>query len=549
MSDGAAAGRQHLPLAAFGAVCAATAAVVASTWGWTYWDFGDGNYLYVGRRINDGLVPYRDILAPQPPLHLLTAAWSQRIGAWFGSDLLGARVFSLLVRMAQAALVYVCALKLFRSAWTAALAGAIYLWLPIGFWWSLCLMSENLEIVFLLVAFLGVLSLRERWILLAGAASALAMHCNMTGVPYFLVNLLFLACRRPRLAVYYASTGLGVWIGGGALAWMWAGPAYLENVVLNQAGSFPRADILALSGQTPFDYYWGKISSQGGNVLALNTGWFVLALGALSLRVKEACRLDPGGEPYLRWEYAAWSALGMFLSIGFTMKGGTMDYIFVLGEPALALFAADGLARLSVFLFPRGRALGALRFRHTLPILRVVFPACLVALLAFHPRSVQQIRMVLREEIAELPEREVERVREMIEAYAQPGDMILAPPFYAYLTNTIVAGELAENYLWSIKVMNEIADGVEGEGIYKMREIAGMIRRREIPLVMLDMNLTGNAPFVRQALLQHYVPLEPGILRTRNTPLELWVPRGTAITHEPLLGPRPANPAEEPRDG
>ena len=79
---------------------AVTIVVVISTWGWTYWDFGDGNYLYVGRRINEGLVPYRDILAPQPPLHLLLSAISQRVGGWIGSELIGARVYCLLLRIA-----------------------------------------------------------------------------------------------------------------------------------------------------------------------------------------------------------------------------------------------------------------------------------------------------------------------------------------------------------------------------------------------------------------------------------------------------------------
>ena len=32
------------------------ALLVVPMWGVTYWDFGDGNYLYVGQRLNDGLV-------------------------------------------------------------------------------------------------------------------------------------------------------------------------------------------------------------------------------------------------------------------------------------------------------------------------------------------------------------------------------------------------------------------------------------------------------------------------------------------------------------
>src|SRR5690606_36053722 len=90
------------------------AIIVIPLWGWTYWDFGDGNYLYVGRRILDGLVPYRDILAPQPPLHLLGSAAAQAIGsALFDSALIGARAYALLLRFLASLMVYLCTYRLF----------------------------------------------------------------------------------------------------------------------------------------------------------------------------------------------------------------------------------------------------------------------------------------------------------------------------------------------------------------------------------------------------------------------------------------------------
>ena len=69
-----------------------TVVLIVPLWDLTYWDFGDGNYLYIGRRILEGLTPYEDILAPQPPLHLLMAAGSQWFGGLFGSQLIGARL-------------------------------------------------------------------------------------------------------------------------------------------------------------------------------------------------------------------------------------------------------------------------------------------------------------------------------------------------------------------------------------------------------------------------------------------------------------------------
>jgi len=508
------------------------AVLVIPTWGWTYWDFGDGNYLYVGRRINDGLVPYRDILAPQPPLHLISSALAQWIGGLLlNSELLGARVFSLLVRMAQSFCIYLVAMRMFGCAYRALAAAAVYLALPIGFWWSLCFQSENLELVFLLIAMWGVLTLSKRGVIIAGVASALAMHCNMTGVPYFLCNALFLGVRRPRLFAWYAPVALGTWGLGAAATYAWAGYYYLDNTVLNQVGSFPRADILAESGQTQFDYFKGKILNEGTAVLRLEGTLIIGGLIAMAIRWREMLKkYERNSDEYRRWEYAAWYCIGMLLSIGFVMKGGTVNYIFVLGEPAVALLAADALVRLSRLL--------------SLPIVSgnaaqwgiKVFAVAGIVFMLGNPNMWRNIYWTLTEVQSELRAEGVEWIRDVIELTTQPGDPILAPPFYAYATNRTVAGELAENYLWQIKWMNESFDGVEGEGVLKMNEIAASMRRREIPLLVLDMNQTGRVPAIQSAARQFYQPLDPEYVRTRHVTLLLAVPVGAPV---PELPPPP----------
>ena len=525
---------QILILAALGVLLAL---VVVPTWGLTYWDFGDGNYLYVGQRLNDGLVPYRDILAPQPPLHLLMSALSQRAGGWFGGEMAGARVYQLLLRMAAALMVYLAALRLFRCGFRAIAAAAVYLLLPIGFWWSFALQSENLEVPLLLLAFWGILGLNKRGAIIAGVASALAMHTNMTAVPYFVVNAIFLGFRRRDLLPWYVGIGLGVWGAGALGAWLWAGEAYWSNVVFNQVGSFPREEIIGY----PFAVYAkNKILSQGGNVLRLE-GWYILvAVAALAFGTREAMakKGESGGEEWMRWEYAAWSALGMGLSIGFTMKGGTMDYIFVIGEPAVAIFAGDGIVRFVRRTLPAPGELRTLSWRNTLAFLRLLFPIGGVALLIGCNPGVENFRFTLRGQQAELPESQVRRMIDVIEAYTKPGDPILAPPFYAYVTGRTVAAELAENYLWQIKWMNESFDGVEGEGVLKMNELAAMLRRREVPLVLLDMNQTGRVPVIRDAIAAHYQPIEPQPYKTRNTQLGLYIPKGRPILHDLIVEER-----------
>jgi len=505
-----------------------TALVTMPLWDWTYWDFGDGNYLYVGRRILDGLVPYRDILAPQPPLHLLGSAFAQGIGnLLFDSALIGARLYCLVVRLLGSLAVYLAAQRLFRCDFRATVAAALWLAMPIGFWWGLCVQSENLENVFLILAFWAILSLERKPLAFAGVCSALAMHCNMTAVPFFLCNLIFLAARRPRLLAWYALPALGVWGVGALGAWMWAGEAYWSNVVFNQVGSFPRTDILAADPAPPntfAEYAVGKVVSQGREILRLEGPMIAMALAAMGVRwVENFRRLERNGDEYRRWEYAAWYCIGMMLSVGFTMKGGTVNYIFVLGEPAVAILAADGIVRLLRL---------ALRPETNLALRIPCFMAVLLTV-AWMP-AWENLKLTVGRQQVELPAEDHSRgagpqlpgvlsLRHMIEERTQPGDPILAPPFYAWVSGRTVAGELAENYLWNIKVGNETFDRIEGEGVLKMQEIAGMLRRREIPLVILDTVQTGRDPWIRAAIEQNYDMI--GKAASRHVPLELYVPK------------------------
>ncbi len=529
-----------------------TALFVVPTWGWTYWDFGDGNYLYVGRRILDGLVPYRDILAPQPPLHLLMSALSQGLGSvLFDSELIGARVYCLIVRLLGSLAVWLAALRIFRCDFRAAAAAAVFLALPIGFWWSLCLQSENLENVFLILAFWRVLGLDRRSLVAGGVCSALAMHCNMTAVPFFLCNLLFLGVRRPRLLAWYALPALGVWGAGAIAAWAWAGAPYLDNVVLNQVGSFPRTDILAEhpGGDNSFaEYAVRKVRQEGWKVLELEGPLILLGLGGMAVRWRETrVRTERDSDEHRRWEYAAWYCIGMLLSIGFVMKGGTVNYIFVLGEPAVAILAADAIVRL--VRFAAGLAKDARR-RTARSVAFGAIGVVAVAASLLWPPAIRNLSYTVRGVQSELPAGDYEvrivkgdrqigtmtmpgvlSVREIVERHTEPGDPILAPPFYAWISDRTVAAELAENYLWQIKWMNESFDmrhygADEGEGVLKMAELAAMLRRREIPLVLLDTGQTGTVGAVRDAIANFYEPAEPGEIQTRNVRLEVYVPAG-----------------------
>ncbi|MGF1573132.1 MAG: ArnT family glycosyltransferase [Sumerlaeia bacterium] len=524
-------------------LAAAVCGLIIPNWNLTYWDFGDGNYLYVGGRILDGLVPYKDILAPQPPLHQVMAAACQWFGeAIFGSALVGARAYTLILRLMCGLLIFFVGREWFRSDAHGLVAATIYLFLPIGFWWSIGVQSENIELVFLLFAFWGVLKLNKKWLLWAGVASALAMHCNMTALPYFLSNALFLGVRRPKLLGWYLLTTVPIWFLGAGITWAWAGPDYLDNVIFNQVGSFPRSDI---TGEPLLVYAWGKIFSQGKEVLSLEGQFIIIGLVALTFRWVESIKtLERNSDAFRRFEYAAWYCIGMLLSICFTAKGGTVNYIFVLGEPAVALLAADALTRLSTF--------AVLKFTQFTEKQSQLVSAIALALALFASALLTLGPSSTRKNLyhttvglqAELPYKEVigmgnpvrilntvVEVQAFIKAETEPGDLILASPFYAWSTDRVLAGEFAETYLWYIKYINErhdIRNGTitqPGPALLKVQELTQLIRERKIKLILLDDVLTGRIEPIRNAIQGNYVLHETvPRLDSRHNVIEVYVP-------------------------
>ena len=171
-----AARRSPMPAVAvaLAALGAAYAAVALSSISEAYVDFGDGNYLYIASRLLEGKALYRDILSPQPPLHVCVGAALLWVGRLAGEPLTAVRVFSILLHLLTMAIVARLAWRLFggqpsddrppdRLGPTAAVAAAaLYLLAPIGFWWTLCFESEPFEMAFLLASTLWFLDLKPR---------------------------------------------------------------------------------------------------------------------------------------------------------------------------------------------------------------------------------------------------------------------------------------------------------------------------------------------------------------------------------------------------
>jgi len=565
-------------------------AVVAPHFSEAYLDFGDGNYLYISSRLADGLVLYRDILAPQPPCHLLVGSVLIRLGRALGQgievQLYCVRAFSLLLHLATMLVVWAMGRRLFARASTALWAAALYLVIPVGFWWTLCYESESLEIFFLLLSFLLVVRWEKRALAAAGLVGALAIATNMTAVPYIGWVALFLLWHDRRRAIWYiapaaaltaAVVGAGEWLSGGH---------YLENVFFNQVGTFPHPDLMrGLPPDAPFrtlrtivGYAFGKMAREGSDVLA-HDGLFISAaiaglliylgkkendeptltrplaptdeaspstrsLSSLpslpSLRTPCSQAVPPPGPPVYHRSFVGWYAFWSFLAIGFVAKRATEDYIFTIGEPFVCLFAALAISEIG------DRAFGKKKYeerstkcesekaaeRGRGQIMTVAIVALGLVVLFAHPA--QWIYRVVHEQRAyELNAAGAQRIRFLIEEHSRPGEAILAAPYYAFLAHRPLIEEHSEMFIWHIKyLLEQRVERREGPATRKVNAIAAALRQKAVPVVVIEMDKGTLAPRqvfsippVNDALRQNYQPLLTEPIEGLNEMINVLAPK------------------------
>lgn len=497
------------------------ALLVVPNWSLGYIDFGDGNYMYISWRLVEGAVLYRDILAPQPPVHLYLGALIEWLGQRTpGHPLYAFRVYSLVLHVATMFVVYAATLRIAggsdparRAAFRPAgvLAALVYMLLPIGLWWTLAYQSEPTEMLFLLGSLTLVLRQTPRALAAAGALAALAPLTNMSAAPYVLFAAGWLAVRRPRLLLPYALPLAGL-IAAVIVVMELVTGAYIENVILNQVGSFPRPELLG-PGQNAFTYAVGKWAREGADILRLEGGYVVLGLLGL-------IRFARRGPAETR-EYAAWFSFFALCSWIYVAKGGTMDYIFTIGEPFVAIFAGYFLHQFWRTSLARG--LRRLSWRDLSPA--AGWAAALMLTAAVTWVGLQHSWATLRQQTFELPAYETLQIVERIRRNSGPGDLILSPPHYAYVARRQIAEDYSEIFLWTVKYRNERLDRVRGRGVETAERIARLLEEKRIAYVVLETGQMRAIPEIMEALERHYETDHPAETRTLNTLLRFYRPK------------------------
>jgi hypothetical protein len=171
------------------------------------------------------------------------------------------------------------------------------------------------------------------------------------------------------------------------------------------------------------------------------------------------------------------------------------------------------------------KAVGAFPL-NTLPLLRWLVVG-VIGVVVIGP-GLGFVWRTLRQETYELDAYRTRHVVELMRQHAKENDVVLAPPFYAFLAKRRIIEDYSEIFLWTLKYYNEKQDGVRGRGVVTVEKIAAALRAKKVAFVALDLDQTGKLPEIRSAIEDCYQPLRQKEFRTLNTRLMFYIPRRAA---------------------
>jgi hypothetical protein len=314
----------------------------------------------------------------------------------------------------------------------------------------------------------------------------------------------------------------------------YSGPAGLYDAFLGQQSS-------------PFNPAWFVVSvsyvitSEGAVVLVAIVGASLCWRESRSRRLEGAAALD----------YAPWFLGGASAVLLATLKEGTFGTVFQVAEPAVALLAAYGATWAlrtgpaaeaawqrtatkvawgrradaqrgdatrphrhpgrHVCARPLGYPLAGADFRCRRRAVALVLPAALLVALA-------SLAGTDRAALAQGNAAEVARVAAMIRAHAQPGATIVAPPYYALLTDTRIPGDAADSYILAQRVRH-----ADPWAMRWVRRVTRDLGAHRIPIVLTDVRSDAIAPLMA-ALQAGYRPVYGDSLPPALH-VEVWLPK------------------------
>jgi hypothetical protein len=204
-----------------------------------------------------------------------------------------------------------------------------------------------------------------------------------------------------------------------------------------------------------------------------------------------------------------WFSLFAFGSVVFVTKGGTMEYIFTLGEPTVALLGAYFLYTVVVGLDLDIR-LQQWRIERGIYVGKLI--AILFAAIVFLYQPLTHIsRTLFTQETYEAPEVLTLRVRDLVRQYApNKEDLILAPAYYAFLSDRVLVGECSSSCMWTMRYQNSRRTTDLGPDAGLNAQISLMVSQLysgKVKIVLLRTDQLGVIPQLRKAVEESFTRL------------------------------------------
>lgn len=416
-----------------------------------YLDHSDGSYLYVSKLILSGKVPYKDFMAPQPPALFYFGALILSLK----KSIIFVRFVNLFLYVFDNILIYKIIERSFKHKWLPFVVSAYCFFMPISVYWWLTFTTETLlRPIFLLSVYLllPVNRLSKPKLIAVSILTVLSIFTKYTFFPLFIMTTLFLFFSdRKKFTNYIFLTSILIILSVISLQLFSGGRFIFDTLLIRQI--FPLKDFKEIAlNMSVFSFYYLPF-------IVINI------IGAIMFfRKKEY------GKAYLL-------LIPIFFVVNLTTTAfeGTYNYIF---------FPIELFFPLGIFIFILNRKelepTKISKFKEFFINVSIFLGSlCLIYFFQIFYSNVQLSYNISDTNI-------IDRVVKITEENTSSRQRILAPPYFAILTDKNLLGDYGDPFLGLAIYNSRFYNALLKD---KIKVIQRSLENREAPVVILDWRL------------------------------------------------------------
>ncbi|NTU72949.1 glycosyltransferase family 39 protein [Candidatus Roizmanbacteria bacterium] len=455
-----------------------------------YADFSEGNYLYISKQIAQGIFPYRDILIPHPPILFFWGAFIMK----FVSHIFVLRGINLVIYLISVILLYRLVVVAFKDRLLALVASVCSLFLPLSMMWWPTFTPEILLRLFILVALnllipLSTVSHRKIWVVTA--VSLLMFFTKYNAILFVIAVFIVLLTVNKHYALRYIfGFGVLVLLIVGVLQFGTQG-AYLHDTLFVRGNIPLKSDLGILRAvSVPLLYYLPLLTS-------------ALLLCYKALRQKQM-------NTTLIYIVSILYFIGFFL----VLFEGTYSYILYPIEPLLLVGAVYG----AISLFSRKKRIF---FKSKLAVIILYFNLFLSCLTFIYFLQIFSYRLYFATNKHDALV--MEKIVTRIEKTSNPSQLILTPPYLAYLSNRTIDRQFSDTFMWLMLYLYDKNEQTKVD--YYLSSITSAIKLKRYPVIIMDWRYQQISEINAAVTSNYKLVAKYTLLINENETLEVYVPQ------------------------